>query len=297
MASSQAMQWTGDQHRILPQTDAAVLASGRLQSPSVMWQPGQLSSAPLGTAPTSAAMATDHPALGFSMLQNRMNVPLKQEPGQTHALSGSAHSWNHPFSSMPPFACDYGALNPMPVVPASSVLSAMNHSSATGQEFPPLPHLGGAGAHHPYSPRALFASFRTGCCFLHKLATYFLTGFWWLNPPVCRTLGQFEPAGSQFYSSSGLISLPNSFGMSGANSYSALQSSVSFDTFSQLNPKSFGADAGMPRPASMPSLMGGPVQFEPGTGMPVPGGRRKVLHALGLSCHRNKLRRPCFTSR
>lgn len=72
------------------------------------------------------------------------------------------------------------------------------------------------------------------------------------------------------------MQLPNSFGMSTASSFNVLPSSASFDTFSQMTPKSFGSEP-LPRPASMPALMGGgPVQFEPGTGMPQAPQRRKV---------------------
>jgi len=232
MATSEGMQWPGDQQRMLPQPDAAVLASGHMP-PSSMWQ---LSSG-LGVPPTSAALAMDHPALGFSLLQTRMQAPQKQETGPMAGPSGnhaqpSGQAMSGPFTSLGMYGGDFGALNPMPVVGLSGLLPGMNPPSGSSQGYAAVQQRQQQGIQQGIS-------------------------------------------GSQYLPTSGIMQLPNSFGMSTASSFNVLPSSASFDTFSQMTPKSFGSEP-LPRPASMPALMGGgPVQFEPGTGMPQAPQRRK----------------------
>lgn len=97
-----------------------------------MWQV----SGDLGTAPASAAMAMDHPALGFSILQNRMQIPLKQPTGHQDPsgnLQNSGQVWASPFTSLANYGGDLGALNPMPVVSAPGVLAGLN--SAPGHSL------------------------------------------------------------------------------------------------------------------------------------------------------------------
>lgn len=135
MATSEGMQWPGDQQRMLPQPDAAVLASGHMP-PSSMWQ---LSSG-LGVPPTSAALAMDHPALGFSLLQTRMQAPQKQETGPMAGPSGnhaqpSGQAMSGPFTSLGMYGGDFGALNPMPVVGLSGLLPGMNPPSGSSQGY------------------------------------------------------------------------------------------------------------------------------------------------------------------